>query len=178
MLGKKTLLVEADLRRPSLSLRMKVESSAGFASLLTGRDKEEKTIVASGIADLDVLPAGECPPDFNAELLANGVFSSCLTRWKQRYDFVILDSPPVLPVADARILAGQADGTIMVLRASHTRRVEVVQAYADLSAAGGRLMGTILVGVDSLSDGGYNSDYSAGVPCLASSEIAVGASST
>jgi non-specific protein-tyrosine kinase len=103
--------------------------------------------------------AGECPAAYDPELLANGVFSSCLRRWKSSYDFVLLDSPPVLPVADARILAGQVDGTIMVLRASHSRRDEVVQAYADLSAAGGTLLGTMLVGVQTPSSYGYYNDY-------------------
>ena len=178
LLGKKTLLVETDLRRPSLSQRLELDSPVGLASLLTGQAQEEKAIVSSGVVDFDVLLAGESPPEFNAELLANGVFSACLERWKQRYDFVVLDSPPVLPVADARILAGQADGTIMILRAAHTRRMEVVQAYADLSAAGARLLGTILVGVDSLSGGDYYSDYLAEVPRIESDEITVGASST
>jgi Mrp family chromosome partitioning ATPase len=68
---------------------------------------------------------------------------------------VLLDSPPVLPVVDARILAGHADGTIMVLRASQCLRAEVVQAYDDLTAAGARVLGTVLVGGRSSSRYGY-----------------------
>ncbi len=147
MLGKRTLLVEADLRRPSLAERLKLNSQRGLAALLTGATKDEEVIVRSTIHNLDVLPAGELPADFSAELLANGVLSRCLERWKQSYGFVLLDSPPVLPVADARILASQADGTILVLRSSHCRRHEVAQACADIAAAGGQLLGAVLVGV-------------------------------
>ncbi|UCG33181.1 MAG: polysaccharide biosynthesis tyrosine autokinase [Phycisphaerales bacterium] len=155
LLGKKVLLVEADLRRPSLSGRLNLESKSGLAASLAGAANDEQAILPTSVSGFDVLMAGEYPPGFDAELLANGVLASCLRRWKSRYDFVLLDSPPVLPVADARILAGQADGTIMVLRASHSRRPEVVQAYADLSAAGGTLLGTILVGVRGGSGPGY-----------------------
>ena len=158
LLGKKVLLVEADLRRPSLSGRLNLDSKSGLAASLTGAADDEQAILSTSVTGFDVLVAGEYLAGFDAELLANGVLASCLKRWERRYDFVLLDSPPVLPVADARILAGQADGTIMVLRASHSRRSEVDQAYADLSAAGGTLLGTILVGVRGGSGAGYYYD--------------------
>jgi len=145
--GKRTLLVEADLRRADLAARLGLQARIGLARLLTNGITDRDVIVPSEVPRLDVLPAGERPEGFNAELLANGVFARCLARWKQMYDIVLLDSPPVLPVADSRILAAQADGTVMVLRASHTRRAEVAQAYEDLTAAGGTLLGTVLVGV-------------------------------
>ncbi len=146
LLGKKTLLVEADLRRPSLFRQLKVGSNVGLASLLVGTSEDGAAIVSTGVPNLDLITAGEQPGAFDPELLANGVFAACLKRWKKTYDFVLLDSPPVLPVADARILAPHADGTIMVLRSAHCRRGEVAQAYADLNAAGGNLLGTVLVG--------------------------------
>ncbi|MCH7701700.1 MAG: polysaccharide biosynthesis tyrosine autokinase [Planctomycetes bacterium] len=157
-LGKRTLLVEADLRHPSISGRMQLESQIGLAEILTGT-ANDSAISHTGTANFDVLVAGAQFEDFDAELLANGVFAASLERWKQSYDYILVDSPPVLPVADARILAGQADGTIMVLRASHTRRPEVIQAYADLSAAGGTLLGTVLVGTDSSTGYSYYAGY-------------------
>ncbi len=160
LLGKKTLLVEGDLRRPSIAERLHLPSVAGLAAVLAGAADEDSAIVATGVPKFDVLVAGKCPPGFNSELLADGVFRTCLQQWKKKYDFVLLDSPPVLPVADSRILAGQADGTILVLRAAHCRRAEVIQAYADLSAAGGRLLGTVLVGAR--LGAGYSYDYSYG----------------
>ncbi len=163
-LGKKTLLVEADLRKPTFRNRMDIKNSPGLEGILTRRDGDAAAILKGVAPNLDVLPArdgklenGDREADFDPELLANGLFGSCLKRWKRSYKYIVLDSPPVLPVADARILAGQADGTIMVLRASHCRRAGLVQAYADLSAAGGRLFGSVLV-TDQF-DHAYASDY-------------------
>jgi capsular exopolysaccharide synthesis family protein len=161
-LGKKTLLVDADLRNPSVAERLGIEMGGGLAALLSESARDSSVIVPASVPKLDVLPAGVDHHAFDPELLANGVFSACLKRWKKSYDFVLLDSPPVLPVADSRILAGQADGTLMVLRSSHCRRSEVTQAYADLAAAGGRLLGTVLVGARSGSGNRYGYGYGYG----------------
>ena len=158
-LGKKVLLVEADLRRPTMAEKLNRPVGCGLASTLAGSATDEEAIVSSGMPGFDVIMAGHRPKKFNPELLANGIFSACLTRWKKKYDYVLMDSPPVLPVADAQILAGQADGVVMVLRASHSRRAEVIQAYADLSAAGGTLLGTVLVDVNPKASIGYYGDY-------------------
>jgi capsular exopolysaccharide synthesis family protein len=142
-LGKRTLLVEADLRRPALSQNLKLDSRAGLAALLAGTVDEKNVLVPTDLENLDLVPAGARPGEFNAELLANGVFTDCLERWRKAYDFVLLDSPPVPVVADARILAAHADGTILVLRSAHCRRTEVMRAYLDLQAGGSSLLGTI-----------------------------------
>ena len=94
----------------------------------------------------DILPAGRTREGFTPDILGNGVMTSAINRWKQRYDFVILDSPPVSHVADARILGGFCSGTIMVIRMSHCRRAEVAEAYSLLSTTGGNVLGTILIG--------------------------------
>jgi capsular exopolysaccharide synthesis family protein len=161
LVGKRVLLVEADLHRPSLSGRLQLEPKRGLATLLTGDAADSDVILHTSIPKLDVLLAGQRSPAFDPELLANGVFSACLRRWKSVYDLVVLDSPPVLPVADARILARQADGTIMVLRSAHDRKPDVTRAYADLSAAGGKLLGTVLVNERFGSHYGYPADYQA-----------------
>jgi capsular exopolysaccharide synthesis family protein len=175
-LGKRVLLVEADLRNPSVSQRVVgFEPKLGLSSVLLGSVSDDKAIMPTDTPNFDMLAAGERQPGFDFERLANGIFSSNLASWKKRYDIVLIDSPPVLPVADARILAGQADGTVMVLRSSHCRRSDVVQAYSDLSAAGGSLMGTILIGGEKGSGYGYGYGYGYGaeptpepVPALSS----------
>ncbi len=158
--GKRTLLVEADLRRPSLSGYLKLKPSPGLAASLNGSIDDSAAIISTGVPGFDVLPAGDCPADVDSDLLANGVFSACLDRWKKSYDYVLLDSPPFLPVADSRMLAAQADGTIMVLRMAHCRRTEVVEAYAGLGTGGGTLLGTVLLGsARRRSDYGYYGGY-------------------
>lgn len=151
LLGKRTLLVEADLRKPSLFKQLRLGSNVGLKSLLSGASDDRAAIVSAGVANLDLITAGEQDGSFDPELLANGVFDACLKRWRKSYDFIILDSPPVLPVADARILSRHADGTIMVLRSAHCRRSEVAQAYADLNSAGANVLGTVLMGAQGQS---------------------------
>ncbi|HRX85604.1 MAG TPA: CpsD/CapB family tyrosine-protein kinase, partial [Phycisphaerae bacterium] len=159
-LGKRTLLVEADLRRPTLAKRLGINNEEGLCALLSGEADQDAVITPSGVPHLDLIFAGRRPPVLNPELLANGVFTANLEHWKKQYDFVLLDCPPILPVADARILARQVDGAIMVSRSSHCRRSDVIQACADLSAAGGPLLGSVLVGVQPGSGYGYRYDYS------------------
>ncbi len=155
--GKRTLLVEADLRRPMVGERLGLDCRNGLATVLCGRLSDADAIQATDLAKLDVLVAGEFPEDFEPERLANGQFTACIARWRKNYDYVIVDSAPILPVADTRIIAGQTDGAIMVSRSAHSRRSEVVQACADLSAAGGSLLGTVLVGTR--AGAGYGRAY-------------------
>jgi len=145
-LGKNVLLVEADLYRPALAERLGMQPREGLAAVLSGKVRDEAAIMGTGGSGFDILLAGTLEAGFDHDRLAAGSLAPYLKRWKKAYDYVLLDGPPVAPVADARILASQADGVLMVLRASQSKREEVIQAYADLSAAGGTLVGTVLVG--------------------------------
>lgn len=147
-LGKKTLLIDADLRRTSLSERIGVTELAGLKNILAGDSNAESAVVKDQLGRVDIVPAGTGEEELVRDTLANGVFSKALRQWKRDYDFVILDSPPVLPVADARILASQVDSTILTVRAAHCRRADAVEAVGLLTASGGRPAGTILVGAD------------------------------
>jgi len=80
-------------------------------------------------------------------LLAGPGLPAALARWRQRYDFVLIDSAPVMPVADARIVAGHADGIVMVVREEHCRRAEVSEAFACLATGRTRLLGVVFVGL-------------------------------
>lgn len=158
-LGRKVLVVEADFYRPSLARRLGLEPTPGLAQLLHGAAGDEDAIARSGVLPFDVLPAGEVRNEQDPELLANGVFSRCLSRWGACYDFILLDAPPVLAVADSRILARHCEGTVMVMRASHDRRGEAVEAYAALTDAGRNVLGTVLIGGQSRAGRGYQGDY-------------------
>lgn len=146
-LGKRVLLVEGDLRHPTLADRLNLNGqTAGLASILIKQTADEAAITRPRRLDFDVLPAGDVSNGFNPDLLANGAMSDALARWKKNYDVVLLDSPPVLAVADVRILGGLCDGTMMVMRSAHCRRADVMESYAMLAASGCTLLGTVLVG--------------------------------
>ncbi len=156
--GKSVLLVDADLRNPTLARRMSISADAvGLIEALLSPEADARTILRTTVERLDVLPSGRPASPQETELLANGRIGACLNRWRQRYDFVLLDSSPLLPVADARILARHADGTILLAREGHSRREDVVESLACLATAGGELLGTVLVGSRRAS--GYTSGY-------------------
>jgi capsular exopolysaccharide synthesis family protein len=144
--GKKVLLVEGDFYRPALAERLKLVAGAGLASLLARTSDDVQAIRRTYLPSLDVLPVGEMREAFNPDVLANGVFASCMARWRQAYDFVVLDSPPVLPVADARILAGHADGALLVVKATHNRRMEALAAFQQLAATHAGVLGIVMIG--------------------------------
>jgi capsular exopolysaccharide synthesis family protein len=151
-LEKRVLLVDTDFRRSSLSRMMGVEDHCGLVELLTGQSSPEDVVVSSSVNGFHLLPAGKRQAREDSDLLANGIMSACIKRWKEGYDFVILDGPPALSTADGRILAGQTDGAIMVLRASQCTRGDAVEASAGLSDAGATLLGTVLVGARDRSE--------------------------
>jgi len=162
-LGKKVLLVDADLRSPALSWTFDAGGKPGLRDVLSGEFKEEDVIKRASDNGFSLLPAGTFHGVGDAELLANGVLAAAIQRWKDNFDVVLIDSPPVLPVADARILAGHVDGTVMVLRSSQCRRSEAIEAYAELGAAGAKLLGSVLVGAtDSLTSYPYHYSQPAG----------------
>lgn len=155
--GKRVLLVDGDLRRANLSERLSLSDSVGLTDVLSGNATLEAACRSDRLPSVDVMSAGTEAHRADTELLANGAFRKCVNEWKTKYDFVILDSPPVLPVADARILASQVDGVILALRAAHCRRADAIDALNQLNAVGSKTLGTVLVGAD--QEAGYHRDY-------------------
>lgn len=158
MCGKRVLLVDADLRCPSLARRFQLERSPGLVELLAGKSNR-RPICRTNIQGLSILPAGHSARYQDFELVANGVFSRLLQRWRGEYDVILLDSAPLLGPADAAILSRQADGTLLVIREGHCRREDTLRALAALSAAGGKLLGSVFIGVESRQRYGYSYAY-------------------
>lgn len=146
-MGKRVLLVDADMLHPSVSQYFELGERVGLRSVMAGELSDEEAFCAIDNDRLSVLPAGVSHGPSNRDVLANGAFTSALERWESMFDYVVMDSPPVLAMADARIAAGHADGVVMVLRADGSRREDAVEAFAGLSACGAKLLGTMLVGV-------------------------------
>lgn len=143
--GKRTILVDADVRAPGVARQLGISPEPGLLEVLRKQADPLDVIRPTEVAGLDVIATGRGVPA-DTELLANGVFSRCLTELRSRYDVILLDSPPVLPVADARILARHADGTLLVVREKHCRQQEIVNTMSFLNDAGGRMLGTVYIG--------------------------------
>lgn len=123
--GQRVLLIDADMRKPTQHDIFQVTAESGTAAMLSGTIAPAEAILPSGIPSLDLMPCGKRPTN-PVELLTNGVLNEALSQLGEHYDRIVIDSPPVMPVADARMIAALADCTMLVLRAERsTKRLSV-----------------------------------------------------
>jgi polysaccharide biosynthesis transport protein len=141
--GARVLLVDADLRRPSIATALGIEGSAGLTTVLSGRADVEDVVQEWGTHGLDVLASGVVPPN-PAELLGSPAMHRLLQQLRRTYDYVVVDTAPLLPVTDAAVLSRMVDGTIVVADAGRVRRGQVAQALATLGQVSGRVLGVVL----------------------------------
>jgi len=156
-LGKRVLLVEADLRNPSLHRALGVRSDTGLSSLLSGAATASQVVMDTDDERLKVILAGPLPPN-PAELLSGSRLLSMLTVAAEKYDQVIIDGPPVLGIADAPILSNVAGGTLLVVQAGETRIKTAQAALKRLAAARARVIGGLMTHYDA-KVAGYGYDY-------------------
>lgn len=143
--GKRVLLVDCDLRRPRVHRVFRdrgVDLGPGLTTALL-EDESVDPVVQTEVPNFSIVPAGPIPPN-PSELLHSEKFRGFLDRMKQRFDHVILDSPPVVAVTDATILSTQVDGTVMVVRAFKTRKDLARHGYRLLSDVGANVAGVLL----------------------------------
>jgi len=142
--GKKVVLVDADLRRPSLHDLFDLRREPGLTDLLVDEGLQlEEVVLQTPVDGLRLLASGTRPPN-PAELLGSEGMKRLLGRVQEEAEVVILDSPPILPVADASILASQSSGVLLVVDAGKTRSEACRQAKEAVANAGGRLLGIVL----------------------------------
>jgi capsular exopolysaccharide synthesis family protein len=141
--GKRVLLVDADCRRPMVQRIYSLKEEAGLSSVLIGESELAASIQKSSIDNLDILPCGPLPPN-PAEMLNSEAFTSLLRELASQYDQVVVDSPPVAPVTDARILAAACDATVLVIRAEKTSRRVAEHARDALVSVGAVLLGVVV----------------------------------
>ncbi|MBW7992600.1 MAG: AAA family ATPase [Planctomycetes bacterium] len=159
LVGKKVLIIDADFRKITLTKRFNLPGKSGFLESLSSRSVDKRHIFPTETFGLSIMPAGKRTNNGMVfEETANGAFKTCIGQLRKQFNIILLDSSPILPVADAAILSSQVDGTIMVERELVSRRANVINALARLGSAGGRILGTVFVG--SNSNEGYGYDYS------------------
>ncbi|MEV5744008.1 polysaccharide biosynthesis tyrosine autokinase [Microbispora rosea] len=141
--GWRVVLVDADLRRPSVPRYLGIEGGTGLTDVLIERARLHEVIQTWGQPGLSVLPSGRIPPN-PSELLGSRGMRSVLAQLTEEYDMVIIDAPPLLPVTDAAALGAICDGALLVVRHGKTRNEQVVQAGELLSSINTRLVGTVL----------------------------------
>jgi len=153
--GEPTLLIDADLRHPSIGETLNLPNGTGLAGFLTGAHSIEKALRQfAPVPTLWALPAGPTPPN-PAQLLSSSTMESTLRELRKRFKFVVIDSPPVLPVTDAMILSNLVDGVVFVVESGATARGAVTRARKILQNVGANVLGIVLNKVDVRHDGYY-----------------------
>ncbi|WP_341312396.1 polysaccharide biosynthesis tyrosine autokinase [Paraburkholderia sp. IMGN_8] len=168
--GKRVLLIDADLRRGRLAQYFGRSPNGGLTELLTGQVDLEVAARATGVDGLHFIAAGAYPPN-PSEILTSSRFSEILARFEQEFDLVIVDTPPLLAVADAAVVANIAGSTVLVMRAGMHSEHNVTDALKKLRRARARVVGGVMNAVPLKSrnrngtyDYAYAYTYSAGDP--------------
>jgi capsular exopolysaccharide synthesis family protein len=153
--GMNTLLIDADLRNPSIHSLYDLPPAPGLSELLRSEVEIADAIGATPIADLHVLAAGRCDRQ-TIRALTQGDLGPLLSRLKERFDFVIVDSSPILPVADASIIAQHVDAVLFSIFRDVSSKIKVNAALQRLQSLGVKVLGAVVTGVHS---GAYGNNY-------------------
>jgi capsular exopolysaccharide synthesis family protein len=160
--GRRTVLVECDLRRPRAGAALEMDSSIGVTTILLGKVTLDDAIQKHDASDLHVVGSGAIPPN-PAELIQSNAMADFIAELRERYDMVVLDAPPLLPVTDAALLAAHSDGALMVVRYNKTTRDQFAQAIDRLKQVDAAAVGVLLNMVPTRRrHGGYGYGYGYG----------------
>ena len=142
-LGRRVLIIDCDLRRPRMHKVFEASNRVGLVNVLTGQVALERVLTQTPVENLWFCPAGPNPPN-PSELLSSDRMTECLTTARQRFDMILIDTPPVLPVADAVILGSQVDGVVLCARAGVLQRDDARICRERLAYEEIRILGTVL----------------------------------
>lgn len=159
--NKSVCLVESDLRRPRVTDYMQINSGVGLTEVLAGQLSLDEALQTWGGGLLKVLPPGALPPN-PSELLGSQQMAQVISRLKTMFDVVILDTPPLLAVSDAAVLASQADGAVIVVRYGKSSKDAVRDAVSSLDQINAKILGNILNAVPMKRGGSYAYNYGYG----------------
>ena len=144
--NKKVIIIDGDLRKPSVHKQFRISGSVGLTELLIGEEALEK-IKHKINPYLDAIASGHIPPN-PAELLASEEMEKVIEKLREEYDYVIIDTNPIGLVADAQILSSKVDGVILVARYEKTKKENLLSCKKMIDQVGGNTIGVVLNGID------------------------------
>ncbi len=157
--GLKTLLIDADLRKPTIADSFFLSNGKGLSTLLRDRSAEAHQMIRdSGVNGLWILPSGPKPPD-PSEMLASKRMAEIVAELKGSFDLIIFDMPPIVAVTDAQIMAAKADGTILVVREGISNKNALIRAKRLLQNVNANVLGTIYNGAENNKNSGASYYY-------------------
>lgn len=158
--GKRTILIDADLRKPIQHRNFKCSNHKGLSNLLIGEAKFEETIHITEVENLFLLTCGTKPPN-PSELIGSAKMNRFVTGLRDSFDCIIIDTPPIIAVTDAQVLAKYADGYVLVISSGKTERQAAIKAKDLLDKVNAKVLGVVLNRVDAKSKkSGYGYYYS------------------
>ncbi|WP_414048806.1 CpsD/CapB family tyrosine-protein kinase [Macrococcus animalis] len=152
--GYRTLLVDADLRRPTQHKLFERLNVKGLSSVIAGQVEFEQAVTKDVESYLDLLTSGPVPPN-PSELLGSVAMEKLVVKMDEAYDLVIFDAPPVLAVTDAQVIGNLVDGSLLVINGKNTHRDKVMDANNQLQKSSAKVLGVVLNELDKKEDGEY-----------------------
>ncbi|MFS0750375.1 CpsD/CapB family tyrosine-protein kinase [Oceanobacillus sp. 1P07AA] len=141
--GKRVLLVDADLRKPTIHYTFRLDNLRGLSNILVGETSMQDAVESSDVENLDLISCGPVPPN-PSELLGSKRMQFFIEEAKQHYDIVIFDMPPVLAVTDAQVMSNFVDGAILVVRSKRTENEAANKALEALQSVNANVLGAVL----------------------------------
>lgn len=159
---QKTILVDLDMRKPTIHATFGIQNSSGLVNLLTDSVKNLEMLLPSyckesGIDNLMVLPSGPIPPN-PSELLGSDRMATLLAALSKHYDRIVLDTPPVISVTDAQIISSRADATILVVPYGIAQKAAVIDAKVLLQKVNANIIGVVMNRVPTTAQSNYYYD--------------------
>ena len=151
--GKKVLLVDADLRKPTVHYTFRADNTSGLSNYLVRNRSLKELAKESRVENLDLLPSGPIPPN-PSELLGSTMMEKLIEEAKEHYDMIIFDTPPVLAVADSQVLSKFVDGALLVVRSKQTEQEAAGKAKEQLEQSRANILGVVLNDMD-VKDSNY-----------------------
>lgn len=167
--GQKTLVVDSDLRRPTLHKILRLNNNMGLVNYLLKQNTLEEVIQPAGVPGLDFMSSGKLPGG-SMNILGSGPMKSLISELKQRYDFILFDSPPIMGLSDASVLASEIDMAIQIIQYRRYPQQMNIRAKQMVEKVGGNLVGIVLNNINMAQDetyyyyGGYYSSTNEDAP--------------
>lgn len=151
--GNKVLLVDCDMRKPSIHKKFKISNMSGTAELLLRKESFED-VANFYNENLTIITAGKIPPN-PSEMLSSRAMTAFIKEMKKEFKYIILDTPPLQAVTDAQVLSTKADGVLLIVRAGSTKRDAVLNSVDLIKKVKGKVIGTVLNGVENKKNSYY-----------------------
>jgi capsular exopolysaccharide synthesis family protein len=152
--GHKVLLIDADLRRPAVARLLVEKATPGLSNVLAGLSSEEEAVRPSAYTNLDILLSGDVPPN-PAELLGSERMLQLMEKLSKKYDYILVDTPPVNIVSDTAVVANMLDGVLLLARQDRSRKDNIKRAVNNLKLTGAKILGCVFNGVPRETKGYY-----------------------